>query len=35
MLKIPYAMRGVSQLHREDLEAFRRIIAGYGIDCFV
>jgi pyruvate formate lyase activating enzyme len=35
MLKIPYLMRGVPQLHPEDLEAYRRIIADYGIDCFL
>ena len=34
MLNIPYSMRGIPPLHPEDLEAFRRIIAGQGIDCF-
>jgi pyruvate formate lyase activating enzyme len=33
LLKIPYAMRGVPQLHLEDLEEFRMIIAKTGIDC--
>jgi hypothetical protein len=33
-IKIPYAMRGIPQLHREDLEEFRTIIAEKGIDCF-
>ena len=34
MLKIPYPLRGLPPLHPEDLEDFRRIIAGYGIECF-
>jgi pyruvate formate lyase activating enzyme len=34
MLKIPYSMRGIPQLHTGDLEEFREIIAGQGIDCF-
>ncbi|MDR2247789.1 MAG: glycyl-radical enzyme activating protein [Treponema sp.] len=34
LLKIAYAMRGVPQLHKEDLEEFRAIIAKAGIDCF-
>jgi pyruvate formate lyase activating enzyme len=34
LLQLPYAMRGVPQLHREDLETFRAIIAEKGIDCF-
>jgi pyruvate formate lyase activating enzyme len=34
-LNIPYAMRDVPQLHREDLEDFRRIISESGIDCFI
>jgi pyruvate formate lyase activating enzyme len=35
LLKQPYAMRGVPQLHKEDVEGFRRIISAAGIDCFV
>jgi pyruvate formate lyase activating enzyme len=34
LLKIPYPMRGIPQLHQEDLEEFRMIIAERGIDCF-
>ncbi|MDR0583900.1 MAG: radical SAM protein [Treponema sp.] len=34
MLNIPYPMRGLPRLHPEDLEEFRGIIAGQGIDCF-
>jgi pyruvate formate lyase activating enzyme len=34
MLGLPYPMRGFPQLHPEDLEEFRGIIAGQGIDCF-
>ena len=34
MLGIPYAMRGAPQLHQEELEEFRQIIAASGIDCF-
>jgi pyruvate formate lyase activating enzyme len=34
LLKIPYAMRGIPQLHKEELEEFRTIIAKTGIDCF-
>jgi pyruvate formate lyase activating enzyme len=38
MLKIPYSMKGVPQLRREDLEDYRKIIAAIGaaigIDCF-
>jgi pyruvate formate lyase activating enzyme len=34
LLKIPYAMRDVPQLHKEDVEEFRIIIAKTGIDCF-
>ena len=34
LLDIPYSMHGVPQLHKEDVEAFRKIIAGVGIDCF-
>jgi pyruvate formate lyase activating enzyme len=34
MLKIAYAMRDLPQLHKEDLEEFRMIIAKTGIDCF-
>ena len=35
MLNIPYAMRGVPQLHKEDLEDFKKIITDTGIDCFI
>ena len=34
LLNLPYAMKGVPQLHPEDLEEFRQIISGHGIDCF-
>ena len=34
LLHKPYAMRGVPQLHREDLEEFRKIIVDRGIECF-
>jgi pyruvate formate lyase activating enzyme len=33
MLGLRYPMRGVPQLHREDLEEYRQIFAGHGIDC--
>ncbi|MDR0710305.1 MAG: glycyl-radical enzyme activating protein [Spirochaetaceae bacterium] len=32
MLGLPYPMRGVPQLHREDLEEYRRIFTNCGID---
>ena len=35
LLNIPYKMRGVDQLHDEDLEEFKRIISDTGITCFV
>ena len=35
LLEIPYTMRGVPQLHNEDLEEFMRTITGAGIMCFV
>lgn len=35
MLNIPYEMRGVDQLHNEDLEEFKRIICNTGIACFI
>ncbi|MDR0378276.1 MAG: glycyl-radical enzyme activating protein [Spirochaetaceae bacterium] len=34
MLGLPYPMRGVPQLHREDLEEYRRVFTGQGLDCF-
>jgi pyruvate formate lyase activating enzyme len=34
MLNIDYTMRGIPQLHQEDLEEFRQIIADSGINCF-
>ena len=34
LLKLPYALANIPQLHPEDLEEFRRIIIGHGIDCF-
>lgn len=34
LLGMPYTMEGIPQLHKEDLEDFRRIIADSGIDCF-
>ena len=33
-LNKPYAMRGIPQLHTEDLEEYRHIIADSGITCF-
>ena len=33
MLNMDYAMRGVPQLHEEDLEEFRRVIIDAGINC--
>jgi pyruvate formate lyase activating enzyme len=35
MLGLPYPMEGVPQLHREDLEEYRRIFIDSGIDCFL
>jgi pyruvate formate lyase activating enzyme len=35
MLGLPYPLRGVSQLHGEDLEEYRRIFIDNGIDCFL
>jgi len=35
LLNIPYAMRGVPQLHNEDMEDFKHIIADAGISCFI
>ncbi|MDR1903915.1 MAG: glycyl-radical enzyme activating protein [Treponema sp.] len=34
MLKSPYALRDIPQLHTEDLEAFRQIFLDHRIDCF-
>ena len=34
LLNIPYTLRGVPQLHREDVEGFQAIIAQAGIECF-
>jgi pyruvate formate lyase activating enzyme len=34
LLKLPYPMRGKAQLHKEELEEYRRIFTGHGIDCF-
>ena len=34
-LNIPYAMRGVPQLHKEDLEEYTRILTAAGIKCFI
>jgi len=31
---IPYAMKGVPQLHPEDLEEYRKVFLENGIDCF-
>jgi pyruvate formate lyase activating enzyme len=33
-LHIPYEMKGIPQLHREDLEEYKQIICESGIDCF-
>jgi len=33
-LQKPYALRGVPQLHPEDLETYRQIFVDAGIDCF-
>ena len=35
LLDIPYAMRGIPQLYKDDLEEFRQIIVQAGIDCFI
>ncbi|MDR1353288.1 MAG: glycyl-radical enzyme activating protein, partial [Treponema sp.] len=35
MLGLPYPMRGVPQLHPEDLEDYRRIFIDNGINCFI
>lgn len=34
LLRIPYTMRGIPQLHEKDVEEFRQIISGTGINCF-
>jgi len=34
-LAIPYTMRGVPQLHKEDLEEFTQILTAAGINCFI
>ena len=34
-LNMPYAMKGVPQLHGEDLEEFKRTITDAGIECFL
>jgi pyruvate formate lyase activating enzyme len=34
-LNISYAMRGVPQLHKEDLEEFTKILTAAGINCFI
>ncbi|MDR0451776.1 MAG: glycyl-radical enzyme activating protein [Treponema sp.] len=34
MLGLPYPMQGVPQLRREDLEEYRRVFAGQGVECF-
>ena len=34
LLNIPYAMRGIPQLHEEDLEEFTGILTAAGITCF-
>ncbi|MDR0598816.1 MAG: radical SAM protein [Treponema sp.] len=34
MLRIPYPMKGLPQLHPEDLEEYRRAFIAEGIDCF-
>jgi pyruvate formate lyase activating enzyme len=35
LLNIPYKMRGVPQLHEEDLTEFKEIISAAGIACFI
>jgi pyruvate formate lyase activating enzyme len=35
MLKLPYSLHGIPQLHKEDLEAYRLIFADHGINCFL
>jgi pyruvate formate lyase activating enzyme len=35
VLNLPYVMKNIPQLHPEDLEEFKRVFAGYGIDCFI
>ncbi|MDR2096446.1 MAG: glycyl-radical enzyme activating protein [Treponema sp.] len=34
MLGLPYPLRGVPQLHREDMEEYRQVFIDHGIDCF-
>ncbi|MDR3338174.1 MAG: radical SAM protein, partial [Treponema sp.] len=34
VLNIPYPMRGAPQLHKEDLEEYRRIFLNHHINCF-
>ena len=34
LLNLPYAMKGIPQLHPEDLAEYRRIFLDRGIDCF-
>ena len=34
LLNLPYAMKNTPQLHPEDLEDFRQLFLGRGIDCF-
>ena len=34
LLGLPYTLKKVPQLHPEDLEEFRQIFLGQGIDCF-
>jgi pyruvate formate lyase activating enzyme len=34
LLGLPYTMRSVPQLHPEDLEGYRQVFIGSGIDCF-
>ena len=35
LLDMKYTLKGVPQLHKEDIEGFRMIIANSGIDCFI
>ena len=35
LLGIDYALRGITQLHKEDLQEFRQIIADNGVNCFI
>ena len=35
LLNLPYSMKNIPQLHPEDLEDFKRVFTGKGMDCFI